>query len=746
MTNNDEKLESIYEEDTKNNEKLESIYEEDTKKYAHHIGENNLDSIIMDYDKNARIWYEEGNRCFKQKKYKKALQYYKKTLEVEPNYDSALNKIGMIYYVLKKYDHSIKFFKKAISLNNKYRYYYNLGKVYYELNDYREAVNCFKKVVKMKPDYEPAWNNLGTAYLGLNKFKNAIECFDMCLMINPYYEKARENKKIAKSLFNEYGAYKNDPIGNIQDSHITTTFHNTEDNESFNSNTSYINTIHPSTNTSYIIDTTNSRTIKGKTAKGWFIEGDKLRKKYKKYNEAIECYMLSLKLDPNNYKAYNNCGISYYHLGKYDKALEYIEKALNINPNSDAVKKNMKRIQNKLKNNIISEINTLTKSKKTETPIPTHITYKNKTSPEAHTTTTSEPYKKLIQYDWSNSFLLGEGGFAKVFKVRRNDNGMEVAVKIPSKLDDIAGKSFLNEFINWTRLKHPNIVKVHNDYNICPLPYVEMELCDCDLLQYVRNKNPSAEEVCQLMLDILEGLKYAHGMGIVHTDLKPQNILIKNDIPKISDWGLSKIINENERNDGNNTMVFTPIYAAPEQIRGEYRDYKTDIWQVCVIFYQLITGTFPFNNPYESLNDDPTPPSMLNSNLSEDLDEIILKGLSKNPKDRYKNVGELYKKLANYLKITLRTQLTESISVEDYSKSIIYCGELILSHLRLNEKVEAYNYIDNLIPCINGDIKNDLIKLKNELEYKIKENIDISNENIMQMRNIIHRIVYKKIG
>jgi len=99
MTNNDEKLESIYEEDTKNNEKLESIYEEDTKKYAHHIGENNLDSIIMDYDKNARIWYEEGNRCFKQKKYKKALQYYKKTLEVEPNYDSALNKIGMIYYV-----------------------------------------------------------------------------------------------------------------------------------------------------------------------------------------------------------------------------------------------------------------------------------------------------------------------------------------------------------------------------------------------------------------------------------------------------------------------------------------------------------------------------------------------------------------------------------------------------------------------------------------------------------------------
>ncbi|MCX6690883.1 MAG: serine/threonine-protein kinase, partial [Methanoregula sp.] len=168
---------------------------------------------------------------------------------------------------------------------------------------------------------------------------------------------------------------------------------------------------------------------------------------------------------------------------------------------------------------------------------------------------------------YSESEFIGKGGFARVFKAKRKD-GKYVAVKVPISLDASTGKSFIAEMQNWTKLSHPNIVRVF-DYNIMPMPYFEEELCDSALGD--QNKPIESEAAAWILFNICEGLKFAHAQKIIHRDLKPQNILLKNGVPKISDWGLSRIISVATTT---TAMSFTPSYAAPEQIGNKVKDER----------------------------------------------------------------------------------------------------------------------------------------------------------------------------
>ncbi|MDD2296105.1 MAG: serine/threonine-protein kinase, partial [Eubacteriales bacterium] len=189
---------------------------------------------------------------------------------------------------------------------------------------------------------------------------------------------------------------------------------------------------------------------------------------------------------------------------------------------------------------------------------------------------------------YTASEFIGKGGFARVFKVQKPD-GSWAALKIPITLDAATGKSFIAELQNWTSMVHENIVLVA-DYNIMPLPYFEMELCEGTLATLERPVPP--DHAAWLLFNICEGLKYAHARGILHRDLKPQNIMLKEGMPKISDWGLSKVMTQSRT-----TTVsggFTAYYAAPEQITNKPKDQRTDIWQLGVIAYELVTGQLPF--------------------------------------------------------------------------------------------------------------------------------------------------------
>ena len=252
------------------------------------------------------------------------------------------------------------------------------------------------------------------------------------------------------------------------------------------------------------------------------------------------------------------------------------------------------------------------------------------------------PYELHSLY--ANPLYIGEGGFGRVFKGTRDD-GVDVAIKIPKSFDKRAEKTFVTEVSNWSLLTHPNIVSLY-DYKILPIPYIETEFCD----EKVHRGIQSLQEAVSIVYDVAKGLQYAHGKKIIHGDVKLSNILRKNGVNKISDWGLSKLKTE----DSVTLSGATPSYAAPEQISQEFgrADERTDIYQLGNVFYKLLTGKLPFEGEisqvYSSiLNNLPIPPTDINPN-AEPVNEIIMKCLNKNKIERYSNMGELLKDLEKY--------------------------------------------------------------------------------------------------
>jgi parallel beta-helix repeat protein len=248
---------------------------------------------------------------------------------------------------------------------------------------------------------------------------------------------------------------------------------------------------------------------------------------------------------------------------------------------------------------------------------------------------------------------IGRGGIAWVFSARRKSDGLMVAVKIPISFDEMTGKSFLNEIAAWETLRHPNIVKV-TAVNILPVPFVEMEYVP-EALEAIKKPIPVWKAV-HLVRGIADGLKYAHKHGFIHRDIKPHNILLNGDyVPKITDWGMSKVLaNEVKKS---SIAGFSLSYAAPEQVSpSEFgrTDERTDIYQLGVVFYELVTGSVPFGGDSivevgnAILRDQPVRPSEFNPDVAV-VEKIILKCLEKNPANRFQSSSELLEALDGYL-------------------------------------------------------------------------------------------------
>jgi len=244
---------------------------------------------------------------------------------------------------------------------------------------------------------------------------------------------------------------------------------------------------------------------------------------------------------------------------------------------------------------------------------------------------------------YSGVEFIGKGGIARVFKAVRRDDGGVVAVKVPINFDEITGRFFMKEMRIWEELSHKNIVRLFS-VNILPVPFVEMEYVVYDLSEL--KKPLPVRDTLKIIEGIAEGLLYAHNLGIIHRDIKPQNILVTEDMTaKITDWGLGKMMS-----DGHETTVvgFSLNYAAPEQIaprRFGIPDERTDIYQMGVVFYEMVVGMRPFfgggvgEMTDEIIHRTPMKPSE-NRISDEPFDKIIMKCLEKMPEERYGNIGE----------------------------------------------------------------------------------------------------------
>ena len=364
------------------------------------------------------------------------------------------------------------------------------------------------------------------------------------------------------------------------------------------------------------------------------------------------------------------------------------------------------------------------------------------TTPAGQFTSGTATQKQLpedLSDRYTESEFIGKGGFARVFKAKRKD-GKYVAVKIPITLDATTGKSFIAEMQNWTRLSHPNIVKLYN-FNIMPMAYFEEELCDSALAD--QKKPIENEEAAWILFNICEGLKFAHGLKIIHRDLKPQNILLKNGVPKISDWGLSKVISEST---STTITSFTPFYAAPEQIKNRAKDERTDIWQLGVILYELITGMLPFRG--ESMFEigmniatkDPQSPGEIQPDAKV-IESVVMKCLQKEPEKRYQSVLELQKDLAMYLRNNYAELLSTSVNAQDYTRSASFCGDLVMINMVTGDIATAYKYVLDLVQYTKGNIKIEAQELSDQLKMRMEMGVtEIPAELIQKADLIVHQV------
>ncbi|WP_297523253.1 protein kinase, partial [Thermococcus sp.] len=347
---------------------------------------------------------------------------------------------------------------------------------------------------------------------------------------------------------------------------------------------------------------------------------------------------------------------------------------------------------------------------------------------------------EALQELYTDFQYIGEGGFARVYKAKRKD-GKIVALKLPKTLDPAVGRAFVREITNWLHLKHPNIVELH-DVNVIPVPYLEMEYCESSLARL--GKPLPVEEASLIVFNIAEGLKYAHSKGIIHRDLKPSNVLLKNGLPKISDWGLSKVLEESMS--ATTTASFTPYYAAPEQIDRKFgrTDERTDIYQLGVLFYELVTGRLPFEGSLSQvmmgiIRDKPVPPGQLNPEARK-VEPIIMKMLAKKKEDRYASVVELQRDLAGVLNMTYSENLKKSKTIGDLRRAVYYLTELLLINMKTNNVSEAYKYAGDLAYYTSGELRDEVKKLAEQVKLRLEESLDIPPELVEKAEIIAHKI------
>ncbi len=256
--------------------------------------------------------------------------------------------------------------------------------------------------------------------------------------------------------------------------------------------------------------------------------------------------------------------------------------------------------------------------------------------------------------------LLGVGGMAVVYRAYDTIDDRMVAIKILK--DEFAGNSdFLRRFRNESKaiavLSHPNIVKVYDVSFGDRIQYIVMEYVDgITLKQYLDQQKETVpwKEALHFTVQILRALQHAHEKGIVHRDIKPQNIMLLQDgTIKVMDFGIARFARSETR-----TMTDKAIgsvhYIAPEQARGDVTDERADIYSVGVMLYEMLTGRLPFeaDNAVSvaimQLQANPTLPRDINPDIPEGLQEITMKAMQKAPSQRYQSAAEMLQDIETF--------------------------------------------------------------------------------------------------
>jgi eukaryotic-like serine/threonine-protein kinase len=315
------------------------------------------------------------------------------------------------------------------------------------------------------------------------------------------------------------------------------------------------------------------------------------------------------------------------------------------------------------------------------------IVFKLRLDKDTNVGTTIDNYKILE--------IIGAGGMGTVYLAERTDLGQKVAVKLIKRGMDTREvlKRFKLERQILSRLNHPNIARLL-DAGLTEdgLPYFVMEYIEGEsIIKFCENHDFGINERLELFQKVCNAISYAHSNLIVHRDIKPSNIIVTNDgTPKLLDFGIAKLLDNETENTATQARIFTPEYASPEQIKGLPITTATDVYSLGVVLYQLLSGVRPFASESRNyaeianlvLTVEPQKPSAVVSSskswsivsntrenkaetqneftnpklktqnsklLSGDLDNIVLKSLRKEPERRYQTVNDFSEDIKRHL-------------------------------------------------------------------------------------------------
>lgn len=252
-----------------------------------------------------------------------------------------------------------------------------------------------------------------------------------------------------------------------------------------------------------------------------------------------------------------------------------------------------------------------------------------------------------------NGFI-GEGGMSRVWRALDQNTGKNVAVKVLREEyseDENFIRRFDREAQAASRMSHPNIVNLldvgveEDGTRYLVMEYVQGKT----LKRFIQESGALRPEIAaQIIIRVLAALQHAHQNGVVHRDIKPQNILIdKEGTVKVADFGIARMANAQTVSQTDESVMGSVYYFSPEQARGAAVDARSDIYSVGVVFYEMLTGKVPFTGDtpvaiaMQHLQTAPIPPAEVNPSVSSALDFVVLHAMEKKPRRRYQSAEEM---------------------------------------------------------------------------------------------------------
>jgi len=272
-----------------------------------------------------------------------------------------------------------------------------------------------------------------------------------------------------------------------------------------------------------------------------------------------------------------------------------------------------------------------------------------------------EPLRRWTRYELLD--VLGQGGMGVVYKARDRRLGRLVALKFIRLSDPKMAQRFLNEARAQARITHDNICKVYEVDEVAGQPYIAMEYVDGESVLAISTQLSLVNKV-KLMQDIAEALHAAHRIGIIHRDMKPQNVLVEQKPdgrlrPVVMDFGLARDVRSRLHLTESGVVLGTPEYMSPEQARGnsgdQRLDARTDVYSLGAMLYELLCGQPPFEGStsvqvlISVINDTVVPARSRNPAIPEPLDTIVMNCLCKEPEGRYPTARALAEDLGRFL-------------------------------------------------------------------------------------------------